>query len=89
MEIFAQNLPKSTKEKSNEAYYSFVAIDSESKPIPVPVLIPETDKEKRLYEDALRRRELRLILGGKLKPEHAKNLKSLVEAFQKSTDSKP
>ncbi len=83
MEIFAQNLPKGTKDKSNEAYYTFVAIDPEAKPIPVPALIPETDKEQRLYEDALQRRELRLILAGKLKPEHAKNLKNLVDAFQK------
>ncbi|WP_206367128.1 acyl-CoA thioesterase [Sphingobacterium sp. SGG-5] len=83
MEIFAQNLPKGTKEKSNEAYYTFVAIDSNAKPIPVPVLIPDTDKEKQLYEDALQRRELRLILAGKLKPENAQELQSLVRTFQK------
>lgn len=83
MEIFAQNLPKGTKEKSNEAYYTFVAVDSNNKPSSVPELIPETDTEKTLYEDALQRRELRLILGGKLKPENAKNLKGLITTFSK------
>jgi acyl-CoA hydrolase len=81
MEIFAQNLPQGTKEKSNEAYYTFVAVDSNNKPSPVPELIPETESEQFLYEEALQRRELRLILAGKLKPENAKKLKSLITAF--------
>ena len=59
MEIFAQNLPQGTKVKSNEAYYTFVSIDEENKPKAIPKLIPETDKEKTLFEEALRRRELR------------------------------
>lgn len=82
MEVFAQNLPEGTKVKSNEAYYTFVALDSEGKPKPVPALIPETDLEKRLYEEALQRRELRLILAGKLKPAKAEQLKNLVRLFQ-------
>ena len=45
MEIYAQNLPEGTKVKSNEAYYTFVAIDPSTKPIPVPTLIPETETE--------------------------------------------
>jgi acyl-CoA hydrolase len=81
MEIFAQNLPKGTKEKSNEAYYTFVALDPEGKPKVVPELIPETDKEKQLYDEALQRRELRLILAGKLKPENAPALKNVVALF--------
>lgn len=81
MEIFAQNLPKGTKEKSNEAYYTFVALDPDGKPKVVPELIPETDKEKQLYDEALQRRELRLILAGKLKPENAPALKNVVALF--------
>lgn len=81
MEIFAQNLPKGTKEKSNEAYYTFVALDPEGKPKVVPELIPETEKEKQLFEEALQRRELRLILAGKLKPENAPALKNIVGLF--------
>jgi acyl-CoA hydrolase len=81
MEIFAQNLPTGTKEKSNEAYYTFVAIDPEGKPKAVPQLIPETEKEKQLYDEALQRRELRLILAGKMKPENATELKNVVGLF--------
>lgn len=81
MEIFAQNLPKGTKEKSNEAYYTFVALDSEGKPKAVPQLIPETEKEKQLFDEAQQRRELRLILAGKLKPENATELKNVVGLF--------
>lgn len=81
MEVFAQNLPKGTREKSNEAYYTFVAIDPEGKPIKVPELIPETQDEVKLFDEALQRRELRLILAGKLKPENSKELKNLVELF--------
>ena len=46
-------------------------------PLPVPDLVPVTEEEKRLYEGALRRRQLRLILGGKMKPEDAGELKAL------------
>lgn len=81
MEIFAQNLPQATKVKTNEAYYTFVAIDPLGKPKSVPELIPETELEKKLYNEALGRREMRLILAGKLKPENALELKNLVSLF--------
>ena len=63
--------------ESNEAYFTFVALDPNRKPRPVPAVIPETEDETRLYDGALRRRQLRLILGGKLKPDDANELKSL------------
>ena len=63
--------------KSNEAYYTFVALDPNSRPKLVPVLIPDTEEEKKLFEGALRRRQLRLILGGKMKPDDAAELKAL------------
>lgn len=81
MEIFAQHLPQGTKVKSNEAYYTFVAIDPDGKPKTVPQLIPETEEEKKLYNEALKRRELRLILAGKLKPEDANEIKNFVNLF--------
>lgn len=81
MEIFAQHLPQGTKVKSNEAYYTFVAIDPDGKPKTVPQLIPETEEEKKLYNQALKRRELRLILAGKLKPEDATEIKNFVNLF--------
>lgn len=83
MEVFAQNLPQGTKEKSNEAYYTFVALDEDGRPKPVPTLVPETEEEKNLYEEALKRRELRLILAGKLQPQNAEILQDLISLFQR------
>jgi len=62
------------RDRCNEAYYTFVAIDQSGCPIPVPSILPETDEEKRQYEEALRRRELRLIMAGKLDPSQASTI---------------
>jgi len=66
------------KYESNEAYFTFVALDPNGKPRPVPLLIPETEEEKFLYDGALRRRQVRLILGGKMKPNDASELKAFL-----------
>ena len=63
--------------ESNEAYFTFVALDPNTKPRTVPGLIPETDDEQLLYEGALRRRQLRLVLAGKMKADDAAELKAL------------
>lgn len=63
--------------ESNEAYFTFVALDPNRKPRPVPPLIPETEEEIKLFEGALRRRQIRLILAGKMKPQDADELKAL------------
>jgi acyl-CoA hydrolase len=65
------------KYESNEAFFTFVALDPNNKPRAVAPAIPETQEEQELYEGALRRRQLRLILGGKLKPDDANELKAL------------
>ncbi|MND58313.1 hypothetical protein D3C80_494630 [compost metagenome] len=77
LEVWAENIPNGTKFKSNEAYYTFVAVDQTGKTIPVPEVIAETEEEVRFYEGALRRRQLRLILGGKMNPDEATELKAL------------
>ncbi len=63
--------------ESNEAYFTFVALDPNNKPRPVPAVIPESEEEKLLFDGALRRRQVRLILGGKMKPDDANELKAL------------
>ena len=63
--------------KSNEAYYTFVALDPNGKPRPVPAVEPIAEEEKKLFDGALRRRQLRLILSGKMKPDEAAELKAL------------
>ncbi len=77
IEVFAQNIPRNETVRCNEAYYTFVALDSRNKPVAVPELIPETEQEKQRFDAALRRRQVRLILGGKMKPEEAQELKNL------------
>ncbi|QQL50721.1 acyl-CoA thioesterase [Mucilaginibacter ginkgonis] len=82
LDVWAQNLPAGTKIKSNEAYFTFVALESNGQPVPVPELVPESEKEVALYDGALRRRQLRLILGGKMEPADAHELKALFMASQ-------
>lgn len=77
IEVYAQNIPRGEKIKCNEAYYTFVALDSRNKPTQVPEIIPETEVEKEKFAGALRRRQVRLILAGKMKPEEATELKNL------------
>lgn len=67
------------KTKVNEGIYTFVAVDLEGKTIEVPELIPETELEKQRFDGALRRRQLSLVLSGKLKPMEATELKALFE----------
>ncbi|HRI40896.1 MAG TPA: acyl-CoA thioesterase, partial [Bacteroidia bacterium] len=77
IDVWVENNATGEKKKCNEAIYTFVAVDQLGNPIHVPELIPETDAEKRRYEGALRRRQLSLILAGKMKPADATELKAL------------
>lgn len=63
--------------KSNNGIYTFVAVDENNKPIAVPQIRPETEEEKERYDAALRRKQLSLILAGKLNPQEAHELKAL------------
>ena len=61
----------------NEGIYTFVAVDETGKPVAVDQIIPESDLEKERFEGALRRKQLSLILAGKLNPADATELKAL------------
>ncbi len=74
-EVFIKNVKTLDETKSHEAFFTFVSLDFESKPIHVPPVIPETKRENALYESALQRRELRLINAGKLNAKDAIYLK--------------
>jgi acyl-CoA hydrolase len=76
LKVWGEDFQHQYKYKSNEAYYTFVALDPNRKPRSVPQLNPETEEEKRLFEGALRRRQVRLILGGKMNPNDAAELKA-------------
>jgi acyl-CoA hydrolase len=83
MEVFLQVFVEDhlTGEQSlcNEAMYTFVAVDQLGAPIAVPKVLPETDEEQERFEGALRRRQLRLVLAGKMKPSDATELKALFD----------
>lgn len=80
IEVIAEDLQSNTKIKSNEAFFTFVAVDQIGNPIDVPELIPETEIEKDFYDNALRRRQLRLVLAGRMKASDASELKSLFDS---------
>ena len=77
LKVWGEDLTQQYKYKSNEAYYTFVALDPNRKPRPVASVSPETAEEKKLFDGALRHRQLRLILGGKLHPDDAAELRAL------------
>lgn len=77
LNVWGEDAIHQYKYKSNEAYFTFVALDPNGKARPVPGVQPESEDEKRLFESALRRRQIRLILGGKMKPDDATELKAL------------
>ena len=77
LDVWAENIPSGSRIKSNEAYYTFVALDQNGKTVPIPELLPESIEDFVLYDGALRRRQLRLILAGKMKPDDATELKAL------------
>ncbi|MCU0436171.1 MAG: acyl-CoA thioesterase [Bacteroidia bacterium] len=77
IDVFVENPVTGEKVKSNEAIYTFVAVDQNGAPLPVPPVEPETEEEKKRYDSALRRRQLALILAGKMKAEDATELKAL------------
>lgn len=77
LKVMGEDLQEQRRYLSNEAYFTFVSLTDEGKPSKVPELIPETDEEKEKYNGALRRRQLRLILGGKMKVDDAAELKAL------------
>ncbi len=76
VEVTVADMIGSNARKSNHAYLTFVALHSETKkPIPAHPVRPITSTELKLYESAIRRRELRLILSGRMKPEEATEIK--------------
>ncbi|MEZ0486269.1 acyl-CoA thioesterase [Fibrella aquatica] len=79
IEVWAEDIPAGIRVSTNSAYYTFVAVDQSGRPIEVPPVIAETDAEKARYESALRRRQLRLVLAGRMKPQEATELRALLE----------
>lgn len=60
VKVFAESFKEGKRIHTNTAYLTFVAVDNEGKPTLAVEAIPESDEEKRRYEEALIRRENRL-----------------------------
>jgi len=79
LEVTAEDIPANRKVQSNRAFFTFVAVNRSGNPIDIPKVKPETALEKELYKGALRRRQLRLVLSKRMKPDEAKELRSIFE----------
>ena len=79
IDVFMEDKSTGEQTSSNQAIYTFVAVDQNGMPIEVPKLNPETPEEIKRYGAALRRKQLSLILAGKLKPSEATELKALFD----------
>lgn len=79
IDVHVEDAVTGEKVKCNEAIYTFVAVDQNGSPLPVPQITPETDEEKERYAAALRRKQLSLVLAGKMKPNDATELKALFD----------
>ncbi len=79
MDVWVEDHITGEKRRHNEASYTFVAVDQIGRPIEVPELTPESSQEQERYEGALRRRQLNLIMAGKMDAKDAIELRSLFE----------
>ncbi len=79
MDVWIEDRESGLKSKANEAIYTFVAVDEMGSPVRVPELVPETEIEIERFNAALRRKQLSLVIAGKMKPNEATELKALFE----------
>lgn len=77
VDVWIEDRESGEKARVNEGIYTFVAVDETGSPVPVPQINPETELEKTRFDCALRRKQLSLILSGKMKPHEATELKAL------------
>lgn len=77
LDVWIEDRESGNRIKANEAIYTFVAVDERGKPVEIAPVLPETDQEKERYNAALRRKQLSLVLAGKMNPSEATELKAL------------
>lgn len=79
MDVWVEDRESGERTKANEAIYTFVAVDDTGRPVQIAPITPETEIEKQRYDAALRRKQLSLVLAGKMKAKDATELKALFE----------
>ena len=77
MDIWIEDRESGTRKKSNVGIYTFVAVDDAGNPVKIPAISPQTTEEQHRFEGALRRKQLSLVLAGKMNPHDATELKAL------------
>jgi acyl-CoA hydrolase len=77
IDVWIEDRESGIRTKANEAIYTFVAVNETGNPVSVPQIEPETELEKSRYDAALRRKQLSLVLAGKMNPHDATELKAL------------
>ncbi|RSK41472.1 acyl-CoA thioesterase [Mangrovimonas spongiae] len=79
LDVWIEDRESGVRTKANEAIYTFVAVDETGRPVAIPEITPESELEKARYDAALRRKQLSLVLAGKMKAHDATELKALFE----------
>lgn len=79
IDVWTEDRESGNRTKANEAIYTFVAVDETGRPVEVPAVNPESDLEKERFAAALRRKQLSLVLAGKMQPQEATELKAIFE----------
>jgi len=77
LDVWIEDRESGIRTKANEAIYTFVAVNETGNPVAVPQIEPETELEKDRFDAALRRKQLSLVLAGKMNPNDATELKAL------------
>ena len=77
IDVWIEDRESGQRDKANEGIYTFVAVDDTGRPVEVAPIIPETELEKQRFDAALRRKQLSLVLAGKMNPHDATELKAL------------
>ena len=77
IDVWLEDRESGIRTKANEAIYTFVAVNETGTPVEVPQIEPQTDEEKQRFDAALRRKQLSLVLAGKMNPHDATELKAL------------
>jgi acyl-CoA hydrolase len=77
IDVWVEDRQSGNRTKANEAIYTFVAVDDTGRPVEVPQIVPETELEIQRFDAALRRKQLSLVLAGKMDPQDATELKAL------------
>ena len=77
VDVWIEDRQSGSRTKVNEGIYNFVAVDEIGKPVTIPQIIPETELEKERFNGALVRKQLSLVLAGKLEADEATALKEM------------